>query len=134
MPTNKRDPNALYCDDKSLTQQAHAGDCDINEIIRRSQSSGMLPVSSMEAKFGDFSNIPTMHEAFEFVRRAGEAFMSLDWKLRERFSNDPSKMIEFISDPTNRDEAVSLGLLNAPPPVTKAPDGPTPITGVSDAK
>lgn len=112
----KRDPNALYCDEPSLTQQAHAGDCDINEIMRRSQNGSPLPVSSRVPQYGDFTSVPSPHEAFTFVARATEAFMTLDWKVRERFANDPAKMIAFLNDSSNRDEAIKLGLVEPPPP------------------
>lgn len=129
---SKRDPNALYCDEPTLTVQAHAGDCDINEIIRRSQIAGGLPISNKVAQYGDFTQIPSTHEAFEFVRLASEAFMTLDWKLRERFDNSPQKMIDFLNDANNRDEAVKLGLVNAPQEAAAA--ATPPVGGAASAQ
>lgn len=54
--------------------------------------------------------------------------MDLPAKVRSRFENDPQKFLEFCSDPKNRDEAVSLGLIMSAP--ASAPD-PDPATVVA---
>ena len=47
-------------------------------------------------------------------------FDSLPSSLRERFSNDPSRLLAFVDDESNFDEAVKLGLLS-PLPVEDIP-------------
>lgn len=110
----KRDPNALYCDDKSLTQQHFAEECDINEILRRSAVSGVLPVNDRQPMYGDFTSVPkSLTEAFGLIKQANDLFMALPWQARERFGNNPERMIAFLNDPQNREEAVKLGLVKA---------------------
>lgn len=110
----KRDPHALYCDDPSLTKQSFAEECSIDEILRRAQNgqdiSGSL--SGRVARYGDFTNVPNFHEAQNLIARANAAFMELPWQVRERFSNDPAVMVEFLQHDENYEEALKLGLLS----------------------
>lgn len=116
MEKSKRDPNKLYCDDESKTQQQFRDECDINRIVlRASQGADISHVNSRVARYGDFTNIPDYRAAFDVVHRAESLFMSMDWRVRERFNNDPQRMVQFLMDPKNRDEAVKLGLVNPPP-------------------
>lgn len=45
------------------------------------------------------------------IVQAQDMFMSLPSKIRNRFGNDPSQFLDFVSDPLNKDEMRSLGLL-----------------------
>lgn len=120
-----RDPNALYCDEPSLTQQHFAEECDINEILRRSALSGVLPVNDKVPMYGDFTVVPkSLSEAFAMIKQANDLFASLPWQTRERFQNNPEKMITFLNDPSNRDEAIKLGLVKPPVVVSDAPAPP----------
>lgn len=118
--SRKCDP--FICSDESLTKQSFAEECDVNEILRRAQNgqdiSGSL--NQRVGQYGDFTNIPSYHEAMDLVVRANNAFMELDWKLRERFQNDPERFIAFVQDDANYDEAVKLGLISAKPKPNEA--------------
>ena len=109
----KSHPDAIFCLDESLTKQEFKEECDANEILRRASNGQDLSsiLNSRVAQYGDFTNIPDFRESMNFVARANGMFMELDWKLRERFHNDPAKMLEFLQDPENRDEALKLGLI-----------------------
>jgi hypothetical protein len=71
------------------------------------------------------------------VCEAKSAFEDLDSSVRSRFDNDPSKLIDFVTNPDNALEAHDLGLLDldkasldaltadepaTPPPASKKPD------------
>lgn len=115
MANVKRDPNALYCDEPTLTQQHFAQECDINEILRRSASSGVLPVNDKVPQYGDFTVVPkSLQDAFAMIKQANDLFMSMPWDVRERFANNPERMVAFLNDSKNRDEAIKLGLVKAP--------------------
>lgn len=127
MPKEKRDPNALYCDEPSLTQQHFAEECDINEILRRSAISGHLPVNDKVPMYGDFTTVPqSLTEAFSLIKQANDLFAAMPWQVRERFQNNPQKMIEFLNDEKNRDEAVKLGMVKAPVKEAPAEEAPKP--------
>lgn len=98
---------------KSRTQQNFRDQCDINEILRRSQKNGMLPDTGKTPLYTDVSSIPDFHQAQNVVARANEAFAAMPAKVRERFNNDPGRMVNFLQDPNNVHEAISLGLMEA---------------------
>jgi phage internal scaffolding protein len=131
-----RNPTAIYFDEPVLTVQSFAAECDINNIISRAcAGADITHVSARVAQYGDFSSVPSYREALDLVSRAEGLFMELDPKIRERFANDPARMIDFLQDPANRPEAVRLGLVvaQAVVPAPDAPKGasiPVPPTGV----
>lgn len=130
MDKAKRNPNALYCDDPSLTQQHFKEECDINVIVDRAQKTGMVThLNPRVPRYEDCSISVPLHEAFAACERASALFMELPWQTRERFDNDPAKLLLFLSDPQNREEGVKLGILEPKVDVK----GSTPISGVSGA-
>lgn len=109
--------------DEVRTQQSAAEECDINFIIQRAKRGAQVNVNDRTPFYGDFTQIPTdLRDCLNVVRQADEAFMSLDAHVRKRFENDPVQMLDFLNDPKNRDEAIALGLVAAPP----APPVPDP--------
>lgn len=137
VPLEDRIPTALYCDDDSLTVQSLKDECDINKIIARVARGGDVShVESRVAKYGDFSNVPSYQEALDLVNRARGFFMDMSPEVRERFANDPGRMIAFLQDEKNYDEAVELGLVVPkkveetpkvePPEAAGAASNPTP--------
>lgn len=113
----KRHPDALFCLDESLTKQSFKEECDVDEILRRAANGQDVSRSLNQrvAQYGDFSNAPDFTEAMNTVVSAQQAFMQLDWKLRERFHNSPAEFVAFCSDEKNRPEAESLGLVSPKP-------------------
>lgn len=99
-------------EDKGYTQQEFAKDCDINEIVRRFGLTGQLPDQLRLPEYGDFAGVGDFATAMQAVRNAEEGFMELPAELRARFANDPQRLMEFLADAGNRDEAVKLGLVN----------------------
>lgn len=103
--------------DTPLTQQSAAQECDINYIVERAKrGADITHLNPRIPRYGDFTEVPTdLRDCLNKVRQADEAFMSLDAQVRKRFENDPARLLDFLNDPKNRDEAVSLGLVAAPP-------------------
>lgn len=95
----------------TLTKQAMRDACDINRIMKRYQKTGLIEHVKQGGTYGDFTDVKSYHEAMNQVLAANEAFMTLAAELRARFNNDPSKMIEFLTDPANIKEAEELGLI-----------------------
>lgn len=102
-----------------LTQQEFKDECDINEIVRRFGLTGQLPDSYRAPVSGDFTGISDFKSAMDAVRAAQERFMEMPGELRAKFDNDPQKLMSFLDDEKNRDEAVKLGIVNKPPEVTR---------------
>lgn len=129
---------ATHFPQPSLTQQHQAAETDINLIVKRYTATGMLPQSALEPLYGDFTQAVDFQEAQNKIRAAQEAFMLLPAELRSRFENDPAKLVAFVSDPANDDEAIKLKLRppkpveqpsvpaqGAPAPSGAGPAGPT---------
>lgn len=100
---------------ESMTQQQFADEADINYIVRVYDSGGVLCGQTgavpREPMFGDFSNLPdNAQEAYNQILEAKSNFDQLPIEIRQRFNFDPSAFFEFVQDPANVDELVSLGL------------------------
>ena len=48
------------------------------------------------------------------IIQAQDQFASLPANIRDRFANSPEKYLAFLADSANKEEAVKLGLVNAP--------------------
>lgn len=98
--------------DKGVTKQSDLKDCDINAIMKRYERSGVLPDLILKnGSYGDFSDAPTLQEAFEITRHAEEQWSLIDAHIRNRFDNDPVKFAAFANDEKNYDEMAKMGLL-----------------------
>lgn len=115
------DESGLLCPEPTKTQQQFKEETDINTIVQRFGITGELPSDVPVPQSGDFSDAVTDYQtALNLVIAADQAFMALPAQVRQRFNNDPARLVEFVSDADNRDEARKLGLLV---PET-APQGP----------
>lgn len=104
---------------ESVVQQQFAEECDINTIVERFGLTGELPNGVAMPVSGDFTGVTDFHTAMNLVRQAQESFLELPAQIRERFANDPARVMAFLENPENRDEAVKLGIVAAPPEVTR---------------
>jgi len=97
---------------ESMTKQEFGKESDINTIIDRWTKTGLLSsVNTGTPFYGDVSEVPDFRGSLEIVRRTEQAFQELPPALRERFENDPQKLIDFVTDPKNQEEAAKLGLI-----------------------
>lgn len=95
----------------SMTKQSFRDECDINVIMARYQATGVLPV--VQVKEGRFLDVPVddYQTAMFKVAEAKSMFAGLPAKVRDRFGNDPGKLLEFLQDDRNVAEARELGLV-----------------------
>lgn len=104
--------SGLACEEPTLAQQQFKDECDINNILRQFNVTGLLPQAPLSPRYGDFTGITDYHSALNAVIAAEDGFMALPADLRARFQNDPEQLIEFLDQPENYDEAVKLGLVD----------------------
>lgn len=102
-------------DRPTRTQQSFKEECDINKIVARfKKATGVDLVETLregiEAPYMDVSAVPDYRTAFDIVNRAQSIFEALPAILRKRFDNDPAGFLDFVTNPANKDELVSLGL------------------------
>lgn len=103
--------SGLRCTDESRTKQSFTEEADINTIVRRFNVTGQLPNSVRAPTYGDFTEIPSYHEALTAIAQANEAFEQMPATVRARFHNDPAAFVDFCSNEANRAEAEKMGLL-----------------------
>lgn len=109
------DETGLRCDDKSLTQQHFADECNINVIVDRFLKTGEMPQGVLMPSSADFDDVVDFKSAQDAIARARDNFFMMPAGLRARFQNSPQVFMEFFSDPANQDEAISLGLATRRP-------------------
>jgi len=96
---------------ESMTQQQFKEECDVNNILAKYRKTQMLThINKHEGKFGDFSNVDDYHTSLEKLNMAQSNFELLPSELREKFGNDPGKLIEYLQDSKNDEEAIKYGL------------------------
>lgn len=104
----------------SETLQDAKDECDINKIIARHARTGLWSDSvappGRRPQFDDFSSVADYQTAQNVLITAQEAFESMSAQIRKRFDNNPAKLLEFLEDVANREEAIKLGLVDAPEP------------------
>lgn len=106
---------SVDCSGPTKTEQSHKNRVNIVSIMRKANRIGMLP--NMEriqtARYGDFSGENDFQSLMDRVIRANSEFEALPSEIRERFMNNPGKLIEFLNNADNQEEAVKLGLRKA---------------------
>lgn len=98
---------------KTKTKGSFKEECDINNIMKRFEKTGILPeMIKAKPQYGDFSNPLDFQDAMNLVVHANEQFAALPARVRDRFGNDAARFLEFAQDGSNRDEMKKLGLLS----------------------
>jgi len=121
-----------FSDSPSLTKQSFRDECDINTLMARYMETGILdgrdPAS---ARYVDCTSLQALdyQGAMNFILSAKDLFGSLPASVRARFDNDPGLMLDWVDDPSNLQEAISLGLL----PDTRGPAPTVPLGTPSPA-
>jgi len=117
---------------QGLTHQSFKDECDINIIMGRYLKTGVLPenLTQAQAQYLDVSDVD-FQAAAELVAGAKSLFEQMPSSIRNRFDNDPAKLLAFTSDEKNRQEAAQMGLLS--PEATAAILSPTPAASAAPA-
>lgn len=100
-----------FNDEPSKTKQSFMAECDINNILKRYQETGILPdMIAREPMYGDFSSELSYHDAQNVIRKAHEQFEALPASIREKFDNDPAKFLKYAENPQNIKEMQQMGV------------------------
>lgn len=94
------------------THQSFKDECDINVIMGRYLKTGVLPenLNQLEARYLDVTELE-YQSAMELVAGAKSLFEQMPSSIRNRFDNDPAKLLAFTQDDNNRLAAAEMGLL-----------------------
>lgn len=115
----------------SLTKQSLAEETDVNAIMRKYLSAGVVPEMRPEGagRFGDFASGLDFQQAMNAVSEARSIFSELPLEVRIFCEHDPAKLIDMVysEDPAMRKRAEEFGLVPRPkesPPVPSEPTKP----------
>ncbi len=114
------------------TKKEFQDECDINKIMAKWNRTGLVDhLAKTLPAYGDFTNAMDFQAAKNALISAENAFASLPAHVRSRMSNDPGKLLDFLGDPANEDEARSLGLIPkaSPQKPPASPEPPQPPAG-----
>ncbi|WNK13702.1 MAG: internal scaffolding protein [Microvirus sp.] len=117
------------------TKQSFKDECDVNRIMSRYMSSGILPehLTRATAQFVDCTAVD-FQEAQLIVAGARTLFAELPSAVRSRFRHSPEAFLEFAENPANGPALAEMGLATLrkdlggdgiTPPVKSAPVPPT---------
>lgn len=114
---------AIHCPG-GRTKQSFKDECDVNQIIKNFTTTGVLqnPMEK-EGEYGDFTSTD-LHSAMNMVAQADSMFEELPSGLRNKFDNEPTKFLDFVQNPDNREELIKMKLIKKEPPVG-TPQPPT---------
>lgn len=121
-------PPGIDCGTDTEVQQHLAADTDINRIVARYMTTGVIPpdqVSQRQAIFADATAVGDYQDMLGVITAVSEEFIQLPSDIRARFENNPARMIDWLSDPSNYQEAVKLGLLASETAGKGIPDSKT---------
>lgn len=121
-------PQALHFPKgEGRTEQAHAGETDINVIMAKARKGEHSEyINDHEGNYG-FATRENFFEANILIATANTMFEELPSQLRSRFNHDPGQFLEFVQDPKNKEEMVKLKLSN-PPTIEEPPPVIPPVT------
>lgn len=109
-------PGIEFDPEEGQTKQSFKDECDINNIMKRYNATGAITHLNMRTpEYGDFSSPLDFQSALNTVMEGEAMFADLPSYLRDRFGNDPKQLLEFLADDANREEAIKLGIVQAPP-------------------
>lgn len=107
----------FYTKGESLTQQHFKDECDIDKIIAKHDSTGLIShVARGVGQYGDYSEINEYREALELVDSANQSFMEIPSNIRKMFNNNAGEFFEFATNPDNLEKMIELGLAPSPAP------------------
>lgn len=99
------------------TKQSFKEECDVNQIMKRWRATGDVShLNLTKPTYEDYSSVDSYLESVTVVQDAQRSFDALPARVRESMQNDPAKLLEFMGNPDNLDEAVKLGLVVDPNP------------------
>lgn len=116
---------SFSCGDEMVTKQSHKAECDINNILRQYQRTGIIThVQNARPTYEDLPSNVDFQQAMNTVLEAERAFLALPGKVRAHFDNDPERFLAAFYDPNQVEtlrgfglvpEAAAVGGASAPP-------------------
>ena len=110
-----------YINGPGEAEQSHERACNINNIVKRFQKTGTLEHQSKhEARYDDVTgaDFTTM---MNIVANANSMFEELPSSIRDKFNHNPAEFFDYVQNPQNKAEAVTLGIMSEDDNYSPAP-------------
>lgn len=114
--------------EKRLTKQYFKDECDINNVVKRFQETGFVPVTRGEPQYGDAPNLD-FKEALDLVMSARQEFNDLEHAVQALFDFNESNYYSFL-DGYSRNPAPYDALVGAAEDARSSDEG-APSSGQS---
>lgn len=102
----------LDCGDTMITKQSHKAECDIHNILRQYQRTGIIAhVQRARPSYLDLPDLSDFQTSLHVLREAEEAFAALPSRVRDHFANDPANFLAAFNDPKQAEQLRAFGLL-----------------------
>ena len=112
-----RERVAVRFTEPSLAKQSFKNECDINQLMRKYQKTGVIEhLNTHQGDYGNFIGFEDYQISLNRILEAEDAFSTIPSEIRNKFSNDPAKFLEFVQNPANLAEMQEMGLANPPRP------------------
>lgn len=107
---------SLDCGDEVITKQSHKEECDIYNILRQYNRTGIIThVQNARPSYQDLPADVDYQSALNTIIAADAAFAALPAKVRDHFNNDPSAFLAAFSDKAQEAQLREFGLLRPLP-------------------
>jgi phage internal scaffolding protein len=117
--------------DVSVTKQSFKDECDINNILRQYQMTGVIShLNEAQPQYADLPDPIDYQDALHQVQAAEAAFYRLPKEVRERYGNDPAGLLQALANPAEAEFLREAGILA---PLAEAGASPAVDSGVSGA-
>lgn len=109
-------PVVDFSKEESKVRLEFLDEADVNKLLKRYAVTGQFydPLKLRPGRkplFGDFTQYGDLQASQNALIAAHEAFDSLPVEIRERFNYDPVRLVSWLSDDRNREEAIKLGFI-----------------------
>lgn len=102
----------LDCGDTLITKQSHKAECDIYNILKQYQRTGIIThVQSARPQYTDLPSDVDYQSALNLMLEAEQTFLSLPARVRDHFNNDPERFLAAFRDDKQADKLREFGLL-----------------------
>lgn len=103
----------------SMTEQSHKDACDINNIVRQYQMTGIIEhIQKQTPIYTDLPDTIDFQSSMNLVLEAEQAFATLPSKVRDHYANDPARFLAALGDPKEADRLREWGVLKPLPSST----------------
>ncbi len=108
--------------DSSKTKQQFGPECDVNNILKRFEKTGVIDhVAETAPIYADAPNFDDLQMVLNHVEELRDVFLGFPARIRAMFQNDPIEFLEAMQDPERQAELQELGIVEKPPATPAVP-------------